>query len=815
MFKDLRYAIRSLWRQPGFAIITVLTLALGIGANTAVFSVVNGVLLRPLPYPEPERLEFITSKFPGLAFNQFWISPPEFLEFRDHNQAFESVGAYVTGAVNFGTSPPSRPVSAQVTPEFMPTLGVQPFLGRWLTAADSVPNAPPVVVLSWELWQGSLGGAPIVGQTVQINNRATEVVGIMPKGYDVHDQRVEVWQPFVLDPATLPNRRGNHLLYLVGRRKPGVSHAEALADVNRLVHQWRQIVPNGHVPSPDGHPYRLDPLQEDIVGGVRQALVVLQAAVAFVLLIACANLANLIIARADSRMREYAVRSALGASWTRMLRQLITEGLVLAFAAAVIGIGLAWGGLTLLVAAYPNGIPRMAEITLDQRVMLFTTGVAALTGLIFGLVPMTHVARGRVGTTLKDSGGRTTAGTVRARLRSALVVAEVALAVLLVVGAGLLIRSFANLMRVDLGFNRAQMTTFGLVLPAPTYDATRRLDVYQRLTTSLKALPGSRSVAAMTGLPPFRQVNANDTDFEHIPDTQGPPTGEFPPQNVDYYQYVSVGYSDTMGIPVVSGRTFEEHDTTGPPVVLVNETLAKRFFRDRDPLGQRVKPGFGAQLPWFTIVGVLKDVKQGGVSAETGTELYMLSDQMPRTLNFAPGGMNFVVRSDRSMSALGPELRRAVAEIDPALPLIRMRTMEDVIGDSVARPRFLTTLLGIFAGIALALAAVGTYGILAYLVTERRQEIGIRMALGADQRTILRLVLVRGLLLSGIGLAIGLAGSLLLSRVLGTLLFNVPPNDPVTLALVAGVIAVVGAAACLVPAWRATRTDPLIALRAE
>jgi predicted permease len=469
----------------------------------------------------------------------------------------------------------------------------------------------------------------------------------------------------------------------------------------------------------------------------------------------------------------------------------------------------------LLVSAYPNGIPRMAEITLDQRVLIFTTAVAALTGLLFGLVPMAHVARGRVGSALKDSAGRTTAGTVRARLRSALVVVEVALAVLLVVGAGLLIRSFANLMRVDLGFNRAQMTTFGVVLPAPTYDAARRLDVYQRLAASLRALPGSRSVAAMTGLPPFRQVNANDSDFEHIPDTPGPPTGEFPAQNIDYYQYVSVGYTETMGIPVVSGRAFEERDTSGPPVVLVNETLVKRFFPNRDPIGMRVKPGFSAQLPWFTIVGVLKDVKQGGISAETGTELYMLTDQAPRTLNFAPAGMNFVVRSDRSLSALAPELRRAVAEIDPALPLIRMRTMEDVVGDSIARPRFLTTLLGIFAAVALALAAVGTYGILAYLVTERRQEIGIRMALGADRGMILRLVLLRGLLLSGLGLAIGLAASLGLSRVLGTLLFNVPPNDPATLALVAGVIAVVGAAACLVPAWRATRTDPLIALRAE
>jgi predicted permease len=810
--QDLVYALRSLRRQPGFTLITVLTLALGIGANTAVFSVVNGVVLRPLGYPEPERLMYVTSQFPGLGFNQFWISLPEFLEYRDRNQAFETVGAYSVGAVNLNANPPSRPVSAVVTAELFPALGVKPLTGRWFTIEDSVPNAEPVTILSWELWQREFGGKPdMLNQTLMLNGVSNRVVGIMPRGFDVHDQRVEIWQPLTITPANLPNQRGGHFLYLVGRLKPGVSLGAARADLDLRLKEWASITPGMHVPTVDTHRLRIDPLKEDVIGSVRTALIVLQAAVAFVLLIACANLANLLIARADSRLREYAVRNALGASRGRLLRQLITEGLVLAGAGAIAGIGLAWGGLKLLLAASPNAIPRTAEITLDWRVLLFTLGVAVITGLIFGLVPLAHIGRDRAGQAMRESGTRSTAGTARARLRSALVVAEVALAVVLVVGAGLLIRSFFNLTQVDMGFNRSQLSTFGVVLQNPPYDTVRRIDYIQRLTAGLQALPGVQSVAAMTGLPPLRNVNANDTDFEHIP--PGRPPGSLPVENVDFWQTVTVGYTETMGIPVVRGRSFEQSDLGGAPVVLVNEALVRKFFPDRDPINARLKRGFGANLPYFTIVGVLKDVKQGGVSEAAGTELYLLADQMPATANFAPGNLNFVVRSSLPYASLASDFRRVAAQIDPTLPLVRMRSMDDVVGDAIARPWFLTILLGLFAGLALALAAVGTYGILSYLVAERQQEIGIRMALGADRREILRMVLTRGILLSGVGLTAGLAGAFGLTRVIKTLLYNVTPTDPLTLGLVAGVIAIVAVAACLVPAWRATRTDPMIVLR--
>jgi predicted permease len=475
----------------------------------------------------------------------------------------------------------------------------------------------------------------------------------------------------------------------------------------------------------------------------------------------------------------------------------------------LVGSALAWGGLQLLLSVNPDALPRTTEVGVDWRVLLFTLGVAALTGIVFGLVPLAHLKRG-VGQTLKESGTRSATGSARARLRSGLVVVEVALAVLLVVGAGLLIRSFLNLTRVDMGFARGSLSTFGVVLPGSRYNAEQRIGAYRRLMDALGQLPGVQSVAAASGLPPLRNVNANDTDFEHIPNNR--PPGTQPAENVDFYQYVSLGYTETLGAAIVDGRGFERPDTEGAPVVLINEALARRFYTDRSPLGQHIRPG-GPNTPWFTVVGVVKDIKTGGVSEAVGTELYMLADQSPKALGFAPGQMNLLVRSSLPLAQLADGFRRSVADLDPTLPLIRMRSMDDVIDAAIARPRFLTVLLGIFAGLALVLAAVGTYGILSYLVAERRQEIGIRMALGADRREILRMVLDRGLRLSGLGLLIGLIASFGLTRVMATMLYNVRPIDPLTLAVVAGVMAGVAIGACLIPAWRATRVDPLVVLR--
>ena len=809
MQQDLLYAVRHLWKNPGYALVTVLTLALGIGANTAIFSVVNGVVLRPLPYPDPERLVFITSQFPALGFDQFWVSAPEFIEFRERNQSFDDVGAYRSGAVNLGTQDqPRRVVSAVITSELMPVLGVAPLRGRQFSRADTLPGAEDVAALSSEIWRTAFGGdESVLGRVIPIDGVPTRIVGIMPPGYDVHDQRIQVWLPLTLDPAS-PGNRGGHFLYLVGRLKRGTTLPQARADVETMLQKWRTLNPGVHAPEPKQHRIRLDALQDDLIGGIKTALWVLQGAVGFVLLIACANLANLLLARAESRQREFAIRSALGAGWWRLLRQFLTEGVVLSLMGGVLGAVVGIATLRAVLAANPDSIPRSGEIALDPVVLLFTVVISIATGLLFGMAPLLHLRQRVVVMSLKEAGQRTTAGSARARVRSGLVVAEVALAVVLVIGAGLLIRSFWNLMSVQAGFNRNQLVTFGVVLPGASYRTPQSsVDFFTRLTRELSAESGVQSVAAMSGLPPVRLVDANDTDFEGY---TAPPEGPF--ENVDYYQTVTVDYLKTMGIPVLEGRDFSAADVTGAPVLLVNETLAKMFYKNQSPIGKRVRPG-GPQRPWFTIVGVVRDVKQGGVNAKTGSELYFLSEQGPTAMQSARRNMNVVIRTALPPESLAPQIRRIVQAMDPTLPIVNLRSMTDVFDESLSRPRFLAQLLGVFAGLALLLAAIGTYGILSYSVSERRREIGIHMALGATRGNVLGMVLGQGMRLTVAGLVAGLAAAFVLTRLLQSQLFNVKPSDPMTIASVAAVIAAVALAACYIPASRATRVDPMVVLR--
>jgi predicted permease len=529
-----------------------------------------------------------------------------------------------------------------------------------------------------------------------------------------------------------------------------------------------------------------------------------------VLLIACANLANLLLARAETRRREFAVRTALGAGRRRLFSQFVTEGLVLSAMAAAGGIGLAWFGLRTLLQISPDAIPRAAEIGLDWRVLLFTLGLTIVTGFVFGLAPLSNLGR-RLMTALRD-GTRTSGTRAQKAVRGALVVAEVTLAVVLVAGAGLLVRSLGNLMTVDAGFKREQLVTFRVVLPVLTYNPQQRVEFFGKLEDSLGRLPGVSDVSSMNGLPPRRAVDANDTDFEHIPNN-APPDAGLPIENVDYWQFVTRRYLETMGIPIVKGRAFADGDVTGPPVALVNEALARYFFKDRDPIGAHVRPPFPADLPWMTIVGVVKDVKQRGVNEPVGTEIYFLFEQTPRATRFAPADLNVVLRTSRPVEELSAPILQTVRALDPGLPIVKLRTMDDVFGESVSRPRFLTLLLGIFGGLALVLAAVGTYGVLSYLVSQRSQEIGIRMALGADRTDMLVLILRQGLVLAGLGLALGVGGAIIAGRLMRTLLFNVSPLDPVTLGVVTIVMSLVALLACLVPALRATRVDPLTTLR--
>jgi predicted permease len=600
-----------------------------------------------------------------------------------------------------------------------------------------------------------------------------------------------------------------------------VTLARAKSELQTLLAQWpaadgadANAAPGApgfiHTPTTKNHRLRYDDLQKDIVGSIGTALVVLQAAVALVLLIACANMANLLLMRAETRHKELAVRAALGAGRGRLMRQFLAEGLVLSFGGAIAGVALAYWGLHALVAANAGSIPRAASVALDGRVLLFTLVLAIGTGLIFGLAPLLHLSTNSIGLTLRDAGSRTTAGAARNRVRRALVIAEMAFAVMLVVGAGLLLRSFWNLMRVDSGFDRSSLTTFNVVLPsAPYKDSTRRVAFFSDLMTKLGAVPGVKAVAAMSGLPPRRQVNANDTAIEgYVPEPNGPS------QNVDYYQYVTPSYVSTMGIPVVEGRSFGPAD--GPlstPVAMINQRMANLFYGKTSPIGRRVQPG--GSKSWFTIVGVLKDVKQGGVDSRTGSELYLDYEQAPAALGFAPRNMNVVIRSPLEPASLAATVRRTVSSLDPTLPVVKFRTMDDVFSDSVSRPRFLAQLLGIFAAVALALAAIGTYGVLAYSVTVRRRELGIRMALGSSEQGLLSLVLGQGMGLAVIGLIVGLVGAFAVTRLAASLLFGVKPADPLTFLGVSAFMLAVAFVACLVPARRATHVDPLVALRTE
>ena len=812
--QDLRHSIRGFVRTPGFTALAILTLALGIGANSAIFSVVNGVILKPLGYPEPERLVMITSQFPTLGFNEFWVDPGEYIDFRENNRSFEAVGAYTTGAANLSAGDrPSRVTIASLTASMFDVLRVAPLRGRAFQPDDNLPNTERVVILSHELWERVFTSDPaMIGKRIEVSGVSRTVVGIMPPGFDLHDSGAELWLPLGLDPSTARNNRGSHFLYLVGRLRPGVTLEAARTELATLLGRWREIAGGtGHHPNDSTHRVQYEPLQDDVVGSARTALWILQGAVGFVLLIACANLANLLLARAETRHKEFAIRAALGAGRGRLLRQFITDGIVLSIAGGALGLFLAWAGLRALLDANPDSIPRAAEIGLDSRVLLFTLGVAVATGILFGLAPFLHLGQGSMGLALKEGGSRTTATTARNRVRRGLVVAEVALAVMLVVGSGLMLRSFWNLMNVDAGFDRNNLITFGLVQTAarlPASDPGARVAFFDRVLDQIQAIPGVTATAAMTGLPPQRQVNANDTDFEGLA-----PTPDGPAFNVDYYQTATTDYVRTMGIPVVEGRAFAPGDVHGAPLVMmVNEKLAKRFYPNQSIIGRRMRPGGAPDSVWFTVVGVLKDVKQGGLDSEVGTELYLPFEQTPVS-GFTPLNMNIVVRSTLPMGTLAPRIREIVAAADPSLPIVNMRTMDEVFSESVVRPRFLAQLLTIFGALALILAAIGTYGVLSYAVTERRQEIGIRMALGADRKSVLGMVLGQGMRVTALGIVVGIVGSLLLTRYAETLLYEVEPTDPVTFALVALFITAIAALACLIPARRATTVDPMVALR--
>jgi predicted permease len=688
-------------------------------------------------------------------------------------------------------------------------LGISPLHGRAYTEEEDLPGAEPVVVLSHELWQRAFGGdESLVGRTIEVSGAPRTVLGIMPPGFDVHEAGIELWQPLALDPANR-TQRGSHYLYLVGRLASGATLASASSELASLVQGWAEQNPGTHVPSPDNHPMSMISLQEEIVGGVRSALYLLLGAVGFVLLIACANVANLLLVRAEDRHKEVAVRVAMGAGRLRLLRQLLTEGLLLSVLGSGVALLIAWLSLEGLRALGPGDIPRLREISLDGRVLFFTTGIALATGAFFGVAPIRHVTRGAPAAGLSEGGQRASAGGARVRLRTMLVTSEMALALMLAVGAGLLVRSFQALTSVDPGFEPDGVLTFQLALPTARYPELGEVVAFHdRVRDALVGLPGVQNVATMTGLPPLRDLNANDTQFEGIE-----PTPDGPPQNVDFYQVVSASYLETMRVAVLEGRGFAPSDLEDAvPVVMVNEALARRFYPGQSAVGRRIRPCCGDAIPWFEIVGVVADVKQAGLDAPVGTELYF---HVPQAAQIGVRAFNVVVRTSGNPEALIPSAREAIRRLDSSLPLAGVRSMDGVLAGARARPRFLTLLLGAFAALALVLAAVGTYGVMSYSVAQRAKELGIRMALGAERGSVLTLVLRQGLTVTAVGIAIGLVGAWALTGFLQDLLFQVAPRDFTTFVAGPAVLVLVALVALWIPARRATHVSVTEVLRQE
>lgn len=828
LLRDIRHGLRVLWQSPTFTIVAILTLALGIGANTAIFSIVNGVILRPLGYPNPAQLMFLTTRF-GSLLPQFWVSAQEYIEFRTLNQSFSSVGAYLIGEANLTAGDRARRVrAAYVDEHLLAALGIPPEQGRLFAAGETDtigvtggPNPalpPPIAILSHELWEMAFGGQPLVGKTVEVDARPYRVIGIMPAGADLMDYHTEIWLPLGIS-ETNRQARANHYLSMIGRLKNGVTPAAAQAEINGLMENWGDRVgvkpgsdPQHHIFSPltngiDSHVLQMKPLQDEIVGGVSRAIWVLQAAVGVVLLITCANLANLLLARAQTRHREFAVRTALGAGGGRLFRQLMTEGLLLSIAGSTLGLILAHFGVQALIHAYPTSLPRTNSVAVDRFVLLFTLAVSIGTGLLFGVVPIMHTRVGRLADTLKESGAKGVMTGARHQLRRVLVVAEAGLALMLVVGAGLLVRTVQNLNRIDAGFDKSRLVTFSLTLPLATYRLpSARMRTYEPLLDKLRAVPGIQQATAMSGLPPDRQLNEQDIEVENYTVLEGRASG-----NADYLQFVMSDYFETTGIPITAGRSFERPDSPSSGlVVVVNETLAKTFWKDQDPIGRRLR--LGPDQPWFTVIGVAKDVKQGGLNQKTGTELYLYTSQVPRA---TPETMNIVLRTTLPSESLSQQIESVVSEVDKTVPVVRFREMDSVYSESIRRPRMVAELVAVFAALALTLAAIGTYGVLSYIAAERRREIGIRLALGADRSNVLGLIMKEGLILTAIGVGAGVAGAFAMNRLMVSLLFGVRPTDAPTLAAATLTIALVAAAACWLPAWRASRLDPNAVLRDE
>ena len=818
LFQDLRYGARMLFKNPGITFVVILALALGIGANTAIFSVVDAVLLRPLPYPESDRLVFLneTSK----AMDEISISYPNFTDWRNQNHAFEKIGVYNRGSYNLtGVGDAERITTAQISADLFAALRVNPALGRLFTNDEDKPGGTPVVLLSYPLWQRRFGGqASILNQQITLNTKSYTVIGIMPEGYQF-PSRAEMWVPVgQLSGEAMWLQRGNHPgLYGVARLKPGVTFAQAKAEMDTIGANLEKQYQDSNA----GNGIGVNPMLEVFVGEIRGKLWFLFGAVAAVLLIACANIANLLLARAQSRQKEMAIRSAMGAGRWRIARQLLTESVLLALIGGTLGMLVAQWGIKLILYISPDALPRSREIGLDWRVLAFTIGLSFVTGLLFGLVPALQAGVVDVHETLKET-GRGTSG--KHWLRSSLVVVEVGTTLVLLICAGLMIRSFYRLQKVNPGFSYDHLTSFTVALPQKKYnESEQREKFYNRLLQNLRALPGVEATAAASGLPLGN--NGWQTGFV-VDGRPRPPRDQTPLMEACL---VTPDYFKAMNIPVKSGRVFDNHDDRSwiagkdlgkldddekqmAPLnsIVIDEEFARRYWPGEEAVGKRIAMGSEKDPRFLTVLGVVGRVKMESL----GTDSKRVQGYFP----FAqiPGaGMTVILKAAGDPNQLIAAVRQQVKAIDPDQPIYSVRTMDDIRAESVAPERLNLTLLSIFAGIALVLAVVGIYGVMSYTVTQRTHEIGIRMAIGAQPRDVFRMVIGQGMMLALIGVACGLIGAFGLTRLMASMLFGVEPMDPMTFAAIAVLLTGVALVACYVPGRRATKVDPVVSLRYE
>jgi len=802
--QDLRYAVRALAKSPGFTAVALATLALGIGANTAIFSVVNAVLLAPLAHPEPERLVRVYQTFPKQKVTTAGAS---FLNYEDWvrgTRAFEDLGAVRLHDYTLtGHGEPSLVVGGTATSPLFRLLRARPLLGRVLVPSDDTPGAAPVAILTEGLWRDRFGGDPaVLGKTITLDQRPFTIVGVMPASFKTPgDLPAQLWTPLSQDPVfdDLRQKRGGHYLTIVGRLAPGATLERAQAELATLVEDQARRYPKDN----EGWGVRLVPLAESMVSGVRTALLVLLGAVALVFLIACANVANLLLVRSAARTREVAIRAALGAGRGRLIRQFLTECLVLAMTGGLLGLAVAYAGMGALKRWLPGDLPRADEIAIDGRVLLFTLVAALVSAVVFGLAPTLHASRTSLSGALREGAAGSGEGGGARRLRGLLVVAETALSFVLLVGAGLLLRSFVRLQEVPLGFQPAQVLTAGMSLPRAQYSKPEQwLGFYTTLVERMQAEPGVDSVAAALPLP----LMGGGLNFAFKIEGRAEETGSDLSAN---YTAATPGYFRVLGLQLVRGRLFTDSDSAEhPKVCLISSEFARQFFPGEDPIGRRLVFGFKEPVS-REIIGILGDVRRDGLGVVSRPEMYVPFAQDPWWAAY------LAVRSKGDAASLASAVHNHVRALDPTLPIESIEPMTRTVSESVAQPRLRATLLGLFGAAALLLAVLGIYGVLSYSVGRRTREVGIRMALGAQRRDVLRMILFEGVALSALGLAAGFAGALVLTRFLSSLLFGVSRLDPWTYAAVAAALFGAGLLACAIPARRATRVDPIRALRQE